>query len=129
MFRTLVRRVQLLCRSFNHISTMSNTPDTPAPPPPLAARRLGACELPDDDHFCALEALLMQLGVKEVALLKASGEKAAGDTGEALLAFSAFVSSEGSVQWGTLLLPTATGPCAVRTAGIMQAATGPDRHS
>jgi hypothetical protein len=33
-------------------------------------RRLGACELPDDDHFCCLEALLMQLGVREVALPK-----------------------------------------------------------
>lgn len=31
-------------------------------------RLLGACELPDDDHFCLLESLLVQLGVKEVAL-------------------------------------------------------------
>lgn len=44
-------------------------------------RRLGACELPDDDHFCALEALLMQLGVKEVALPKTGTEKS-GDAGQ-----------------------------------------------
>jgi len=46
-----------------------------------AYRRLGACELPDDDHFCALEALLMQLGVKEVALPKTGTDKS-GDAGQ-----------------------------------------------
>ena len=36
-----------------------------------AARRLGTCEFADDEHFCALEAVLLQLGVKEVVLPKA----------------------------------------------------------
>ena len=36
-----------------------------------AARRLGACEFADDEHFCSLEAVLLQLGVKEVVLPKA----------------------------------------------------------
>ena len=36
-----------------------------------AARRLGACEFADDEHFCSLEAVLLQLGAKEVVLPKA----------------------------------------------------------
>ena len=36
-----------------------------------AARRLGACEFADDEHFCSLEAVLLQLGVKEVVVPKA----------------------------------------------------------
>ncbi|KAF8073199.1 MUS1 [Scenedesmus sp. PABB004] len=40
-----------------------------------AARRLGACELPDDDHFCCLESLLLQLGVREVALPRVGAGK------------------------------------------------------
>ncbi|KAK9842053.1 hypothetical protein WJX81_006373 [Elliptochloris bilobata] len=35
-----------------------------------AARRLGACEFADDEHFCSLEAVLLQLGAKEVVLPK-----------------------------------------------------------
>lgn len=37
-----------------------------------AARRLGACEFADDEHFCSLEAVLLQLGAKEVVLPKVS---------------------------------------------------------
>jgi len=36
-----------------------------------AARRAGACEFADDEHFCSLEAVLLQLGAKEVVLPKA----------------------------------------------------------
>lgn len=68
-----MRNMSTLCQA--------RRPRSPGPLPlPRTARRLGACELPDDDHFCALEALLMQLGVKEVALLK-GGDKAAGGAG------------------------------------------------
>ena len=35
-----------------------------------AGRRLGACQFADDEHFCATEAVLMQLGAREVVLLK-----------------------------------------------------------
>ena len=38
-----------------------------------AGRRLGACEFADDEYFCSTEAVLLQLGAKEVALLKAWG--------------------------------------------------------
>jgi hypothetical protein len=44
-------------------------------------RHLGTCEFPDDSHFCALEAMLMQIGAREVALPKlmpAGSGKAAG---------------------------------------------------
>lgn len=37
-----------------------------------AARRLGACEFADDEHFCSLEAVLLQLGAKEIVLPKVS---------------------------------------------------------
>lgn len=33
-------------------------------------RRLGAAEFADDDQFCTLEAVALQLGAKECALLK-----------------------------------------------------------
>jgi DNA mismatch repair protein MSH2 len=33
-------------------------------------RKLGACEFADDEHFCSTEAVLLQLGAKEVVLLK-----------------------------------------------------------
>jgi DNA mismatch repair protein MSH2 len=36
-----------------------------------AGRALGACEYADDEYFCATEAVLMQLGAKEVVLPKA----------------------------------------------------------
>ena len=35
-----------------------------------AGRRLGACEFADDEYFCATEAVLLQLGAKEVVLPK-----------------------------------------------------------
>jgi len=44
-------------------------------------RHLGTCEFPDDSHFCALEAMLMQIGAREAALPKlmpAGSSKAAG---------------------------------------------------
>ena len=34
------------------------------------SRRLGACEFADDEHFCTLEAVIVQLGAKEVVLPK-----------------------------------------------------------
>lgn len=40
-----------------------------------AGRRLGACEFADDEYFCSTEAVLLQLGAKEVALLKACGRR------------------------------------------------------
>lgn len=36
----------------------------------MAGRRLGACEFADDEYFCSTEAVLMQLGAKEVVLPK-----------------------------------------------------------
>ena len=36
-----------------------------------AGRALGACEYADDEYFCATEAVLVQLGAKEVVLPKA----------------------------------------------------------
>eukprot|EP00775_Hariotina_reticulata_P005551 gene5551-5787_t len=46
-----------------------------------ATRHLGACEFPDDSHFCALEAMLMQIGAREAALpkLMPSGSGKAGE--------------------------------------------------
>ena len=38
-----------------------------------AGRALGACQFADDEYFCATEAVLMQLGAKEVVVLKAWG--------------------------------------------------------
>ncbi|KAK9908301.1 hypothetical protein WJX75_005715 [Coccomyxa subellipsoidea] len=35
-----------------------------------AGRRLGACEFADDEYFCSTEAVLLQLGAKEVVLPK-----------------------------------------------------------
>ena len=36
----------------------------------VTCRQLGACEFLDDEHFCTLEALLVQLGCKEVVIAK-----------------------------------------------------------
>jgi DNA mismatch repair protein MSH2 len=42
----------------------------------VLGRRLGACQFVDDEHFCSLEALLVQLGAREVVIQKpADGEK------------------------------------------------------
>lgn len=38
---------------------------------PYTCRQLGACEFLDDEHYCSLEALLVQLGCKEVVLPRA----------------------------------------------------------
>lgn len=35
-----------------------------------AGRRMGACEFADDEYFCSTEAVLLQLGAKEVVLPK-----------------------------------------------------------
>jgi DNA mismatch repair ATPase MutS len=35
-----------------------------------ATRHMGACEFHDDDHFCSLEAAVVQLGAKECVLVK-----------------------------------------------------------
>lgn len=43
-----------------------------------AARKAGACEFADDEHFCSLEAVLLQLGAKEVVLPKARPRAACG---------------------------------------------------
>lgn len=45
-----------------------------------AAKRLGACEFNDDEHFCGLEAVIVQLGVKECVVMK-EGEGAAAALG------------------------------------------------
>jgi DNA mismatch repair protein MSH2 len=37
-----------------------------------SARSLGACEFADDEHFCSLETVLVQLGAKECVLPKVS---------------------------------------------------------
>ncbi len=31
-------------------------------------RHLGACEFADDEHYCSLESLIIQLGAKEIVL-------------------------------------------------------------
>ena len=35
-----------------------------------SARKLGACEFADDEHFCTLESVIVQLGAKEVVIPK-----------------------------------------------------------
>ena len=37
-------------------------------------RKLGACQFTDDEHFCTLETVLVQLGAKECVLPKVSGQ-------------------------------------------------------
>ncbi len=39
------------------------------------SRRLGAAEFADDDQFCTLEAVALQLGAKECAVLKVLSNK------------------------------------------------------
>eukprot|EP00884_Botryococcus_braunii_P018504 jgi/Botrbrau1/5337/Bobra.0346s0011.1 len=43
----------------------------------MARRHLGACEFADDEHFCSLETLVIQLGAKEIVLPK-EGEGSGG---------------------------------------------------
>ena len=50
-----------------------------------AARRLGACEFADDEHFCSLEAVLLQLGAKEIVLPKVTLCTSSGGSHHALL--------------------------------------------
>ena len=33
-----------------------------------SGRSLGACEFADDEHFCTLEAVICQLGAKEIVI-------------------------------------------------------------
>ncbi|KAH7624522.1 hypothetical protein Ndes2526B_g00726 [Nannochloris sp. 'desiccata'] len=50
-----------------------------------SSRRLGACEFPDDEHFCQLETALSQLGAREAVLpkdlLPSSNTTVAADNG------------------------------------------------
>ena len=41
----------------------------------LTTRSLGCCEFADDEQFCSLEAVLLQVAAKEVVIAKVSFEK------------------------------------------------------
>jgi hypothetical protein len=45
-------------------------------------RLIGACEFADDEHFCGLEAALVQLGAREAALPKVRAPAAGPAGGE-----------------------------------------------
>ena len=68
----------------------------------LTTRHLGACEFADDEQFCSLEAVLLQVAAKEVVVAKVrlSFSWVAGS----LMGFSLRISSAWcchSVQWGS----------------------------
>jgi hypothetical protein len=67
----------------SHLPTCSSRPNWSSPAPRPTQRRLGACQFVDDEHFCSLETLLVQLGAREVVVQAAKGPDGAGDKGGA----------------------------------------------
>jgi len=78
-----------------------------------AARRAGACEFADDEHFCSLEAVLLQLGAKEVVLPKA---RLGGRTRSACAAH-ARESGGPAILWVWSLLHAGDCPC--KSSGVI----------